>query len=384
MALKKIITCLAIITNLILISCSQQIESADDRIARFRLESLPEVVNPSSNSASDAKQILGKYLFYDPILSGEKDIACVTCHLPNLGYADGIDLSIGVGGKGQGPDRVDYSNGRVPILGRNSQSITNTAYNGMIATQQNYDPSLAYMFWDGRKKSLEIQCIGPPSTFNIMRGNGYSAEATYDSIVARLQKIPEYRQLFAGAFGPSNSITSDNISKAIAAFERTIVSNNSAFDRYVKGDKSALTNTQKLGLQLFYGKANCANCHSGPMFSDYNYYNIGIAYNSKRPDPDKGIDNKFLFRTPSLRNVALTAPYMHNGILPTLEAVLEHYVLGKSDNPDILSVDPKIQRLDLSTEEVAAIIQFMNALTDDSYDQQTLERVPSGLKPGGN
>lgn len=381
-ALKKIIG-LAITANLILAACSQRIESVDDKIARLKLETLPVVVDPVSNIPSNAKEILGKYLFYDPILSGEKDIACVSCHLPKRGYADGIDLSIGVGGRGQGPDRVDYTNGQVPLLGRNSQSIVNAAYNGLISSQQKYDPLLASMFWDGRKRSLESQCVGPPTTFNIMRGTAYPAAATYDSIIARLKNIPEYQQLFIEAFG-QNSIITDNIAKAIAAFERTIISNNSAYDRYVLGDKTALTGAQKLGLQLFYGKANCATCHSGPMFSDYNYYNLGIAYNPKRLDPDKGLNNNFLFRTPSLRNVALTAPYMHNGMLPTLESVLGHYVLAKSGNPDIASIDAKIRPLDLNGEEIDAIIQFMNALTDDSYDKQFLARVPSGLTPGGN
>jgi cytochrome c peroxidase len=369
---------------LIFTNCQQQIASSDDAIAALTLEALPEVAHPVDNPTSRSKEILGKYLFYDPILSGEKNIACVTCHLPNRGYADGIDLSIGVGGRGEGPDRVDYSNGQIPLLGRNSQSIVNTAYNGIIEAGQDYDPALAAMFWDGRKKGLESQCAGPPTTFNIMRGNGYSADATYDSIIARLKGISEYQQLFDDAFGTPNSITTDNITKAIAAFERTLISNNSAYDRYVKGDKSALTIEQKVGLQLFYGKANCATCHSGPMFSDYNYYNLGIAYNPKRTDPDKGIDGKFLFRTPSLRNVALTAPYMHNGMLPTLGSVLGHYVVGKSDNPDIPSVDPKIRSLDLTSAEVNAIVEFMNALTDDSYDRQVLTRVPSGLKPGGD
>lgn len=381
-ALKKIIVPIVLV-SWILTNCSQHVESVDDKMSSLKLETLPQVAHPVGNEGTEVKEILGKYLFYDPILSGEKDIACVTCHLPRLGYADGLDLSIGVGGRGQGPERRDYTNGQVPLLGRNSQSIVNTAFNGMVSMQQNYDPLLASMFWDGRKKSLESQCLGPPTTFNIMRGNGYAQEVTYDSIIARLKNIPEYVQLFADAFGP-NSVTTENITKAIAAFERTLVSSDSPYDRYVKGDKNALSGPQKLGLQLFYGKANCATCHSGPMFSDYNYYNIGIAYNPKRTDPDKGVDNKFLFRTPSLRNVTLTAPYMHNGVLPTLEAVIAHYVGGQSDNPAITEVDAKIRPLDLNREEIDAILEFMNSLTDDSYDQQLLTRVPSGLKPGGN
>jgi len=381
----KTLTSLSLLVVLIgMASCREQVESVDDRIAQLKLETLPEVINPSNNTATPAKQLLGKYLFYDPILSGEKDVACVTCHLPNHGYADGLDLSIGVGGRGQGPDRVDYSNGRIPVNGRNSPSIVNTAFNGMISNNQSYDPLLAPMFWDGRKKSFESQCIGPPTVFNIMRGDRYTAALTYDSIIARLKKIPEYEMLFTEAFEGPNSITTENISKAIAAFERTIVSANSAYDLYVKGDRNALTYTQKIGVELFYGKANCATCHSGPMFSDYNYYNLGIAYNPKLVNPDKGVDSKFLFRTPSLRNVALTAPYMHNGMLVTLEDVLGHYISAASNNPDITTIDSKIRPLNLNQEEANAIIDFLNALTDDSYDKEMLTRVPSGLKPAGN
>ncbi|GHN01245.1 cytochrome-c peroxidase [Cytophagales bacterium WSM2-2] len=365
-------------------ACREHVASADERIAEFQLETLPEVIHPADNPVTPSKRLLGKLLFYDPILSGEKDIACVTCHLPNRGYADGIDLSIGVGGKGQGPDRSDFSNGRIPLLGRNSQTIINVAYNGLISGSQKYDPMTAPMFWDGRRKSIEIQCIGPPTVFNIMLGDAYSSAVTYDSLVARLKKIPEYETLFSEAFGTPNSITKENIAKAIAAFERTIVSANSAYDRYVKGDRSALTDDEKLGLQLFYTKANCVTCHSGPMFSDYNYYNLGIAYNQKRPDPDKGVDNTFVFRTPSLRNIALTAPYMHDGVLQTLEEVMAHYARATSANSDITWIDPKIQPLNLSEKETAAIISFLRALTDDSYDREVLTRVPSGLKPGGN
>ncbi len=364
-------------------ACLERIESIDDQLATLKLETLPAVVHPSDNRLSETKAILGRFLFNDPILSGEKDIACVTCHLPASGYADDLDLSIGVGGTGRGVNRVANSSRQIPRLGRNSPTIVNSAYNGLIAAEQNYDPLRAPMFWDGRKKGLESQCVGPPTVFNIMRGNGYAAAETYDSIIARLKKIPEYEVLFTQAFGP-NAITKDNIGKAIAAFERTITSTNSAYDRYVKGDHAALTDDQKLGLQLFYGKANCAACHSGPMFSDYNYYNLGIPDNDKLPDPDKGAGNKFLFRTPTLRNVSLTAPYMHNGVLPTLTDVVNFYSAARPANPGSGEISAKVQPLDLHENEIAAIVAFLHALTDDSYDKEIAERVPSGLKPGGN
>jgi cytochrome c peroxidase len=366
-----------------LVGCREQVLSIDDQIASLPLETLPEVIHPANNPPSEPKRILGQYLFNDPIMSGEKDVACVTCHLPNAGYADGLDLSIGVRGVGQGPNRINNSNGLIPLLSRNSPTIVNVAYNGLISRTQNYDPLLAPMFWDGRRKSLETQCVGPPTVFNIMRGDGYAALATYDSIIARLKHIPEYVSLFSDAFGP-NSITKENIVKAIAAFERTIISKNSPYDLYVRGDNSALSEIQKAGLQLFYGKGNCATCHSGPMFSDYNYYNLGIAYNEKNPTPDKGVGSKFLFRTPTLRNVSLTAPYMHNGVLLTLADVLNHYNLGTSANDESGTIEAKVQALELNEDEIGAIISFLDGLTDDSYDKEILTRVPSGLNPGGN
>jgi cytochrome c peroxidase len=368
----------------VLMGCESQVVSTDDRIAQLKLETLPAVVDPVNNQHSEAKAILGKALFFDPILSGEKDIACATCHSPSHGYADGIDLSIGVGGRGLAENRVDFSGGRIPIIGRNSPTIINTGFNGLIAFTEVYNPLTAPMFWDGRKKSLEEQSTGPITSFNEMRGDGYAAAVAYDSIIARLKKIDEYKSLFAVAFGSPDSIDEKTIGKAIAAFERTILSNSSPYDQFIKGDKSALTQRQKNGLLLFYGKANCAGCHSGPMLSDYNYYNLGIPYNPKRAETDKGVDNKFLFRTPSLRNVTLTAPYMHNGMFPTLESVIKHYARAQSQNPDISSVDPKVQPLHLTQDEVEEIVDFLNSLTDDGYDQEMLARVPSGLLPGGN
>jgi cytochrome c peroxidase len=382
--MKHICGLVIVAIGMIYTACHEHVESADDKISLLRLETLPEVVYPENNPYSEPKRLLGKFLFYDPILSGERDVACVTCHLPDQGYADGIDLSIGVGGSGFGTERIDISNGRIPINGRNAPTIINTAFNGLISSDQSYDPLMAPMFWDGRRKSLETQCIGPPTGFNIMRGDQYSAASTYDSLTIRLKNIPDYQTLFDAAFGPSNSITKENIAKAIATFERTIVSTNSAYDRYVRGEKNALTENQKLGLQLFYKKANCVTCHSGPMFSDYNFYNLGISYNDKRADPDKGAGDKFFFRTPSLRNVELTAPYMHNGTIATLEAVIDHYNAAVSANPDIENIDVKLQVLSLSQNEVTAITDFLRALTDESYDKKFPESVPSGLKPGGN
>ena len=375
----SILCCLMLLT-----ACSEHFESADDQLELLDLETLPEVVHPDNNPTSDTKVKLGKYLFYDPILSGEKDVACVTCHHPKHGYSDGIDLPIGVGGKGLSTQRIDLSGGRIPVVGRNAPTVINAAFNGLLSSHQQYNPLLAPMFWDGRRKSLEYQSLGPPTSFNEMRGDGYTEALTYDSITARLKNIREYDSLFTVAFGAPGSITEENIGKAIAAFERTIVSSNSPYDQYVKGNHAALDAQQKLGLKLFFGKANCATCHSGPMFSDYNYYSLGIENNNKLSEMDKGLNNAFLFRTPTLRNVTLTAPYMHNGKHATLEEVMDYYNHGETENSAIPNIDPKLRALSLDKNEIDAIIAFMKGLTDDSFDRTELDRVPSGLKPGGN
>jgi cytochrome c peroxidase len=366
----------------LLVSCTSEVETNDERIKALHLEVLPEISFPANNSQSDAKVLLGKTLFWDPILSGQKDVACATCHLPEYGYADGLDLSIGVGGVGAGILRTQTNNAIAPTP-RNASTIINTGYNGLINAGQNYEPLNAVMFWDGRKKSLESQCIGPLSSFNTMRGNAYSAAVANDSVIQRLRNIPAYVTMFNEVFGPGQSITLENLSHAIASFERSIVSNNSPYDQYVKGNSNALTVEQEEGLLLFFGKANCSACHSGPMFSDYNFYNLGIPYNA-RILPDSGKNKTFLFRTPTLRNATLTAPYMHSGVYATLEQVLDHYDKGVSQNNAIITVDRKMRQLRLSAKEKQAIISFLDALTDTQYDQTRPQAVPSGLNPGGN
>jgi len=244
----------------LIIACESQVDSIDHRIGLLQLEALPQVVDPVTNEYTAAKQILGRSLFFDPILSGNKDIACATCHIPIRGYADGIDLSIGVGGRGLAEKRTDLSGGSISIIGRNSQTIINTAFNGLISSHECNDPRIAPMFWDGRKKSLEDQTTGPITSFNEMRGSIYTATVAYDSIVSRLKNIAEYRALFTDAFGSPDSINESNISKAIAAFERTILSTNSPYDRFIRGDKEALTPQQKTGLDFFLQSGNLRVC----------------------------------------------------------------------------------------------------------------------------
>ena len=246
----------------------------------------------------------------------------------------------------------------------------------------------APMFWDSRLQSLENQITGPLTTDEEMRGHAYSEAVALDSLVARLTKIAEYRQLFQAAFGSSQTITAATITKAIATFERTLVAMNSPYDRYQKGDKSALTDQQIQGMLLFK-EEGCAICHSGPMFSDYKLHVMSVPDNSQLAGSDAGAGGTYAFRTPSLRNVGLTAPYMHNGVFQNLKQIMKFYDdIGEpiSQNPhvSVQQLEPKIQRIALGNNEQDQVIAFLNALTDPSFNKYIPARVPSGLNPGGN
>ena len=280
---------------------------------------------------------LGRLLFWDPILSGDKDVACATCHHPDFAYADGRELSLGAGSVGLGPSRTDLTGGVIPVVKRNSPTVLNTVFNGLDRRGRNrgdrrrrnrasngtpvsVDQTRAPMFWDNRTWSLEAQALEPIKAFEEMRGSAYAEDVAIDSAVARLQAIPEYVALFQEAFGPGTSISADQLAGAIATFQRSLVAMNSPFDRFRAGDSTAMTAPQQRGLQQF-NDAGCARCHRGLMFSDYNLRTEGVKENPQLSEPDEGA-GRFRFRTPSLRNVALTAPYMHNGMLATLADVL--------------------------------------------------------------
>jgi cytochrome c peroxidase len=388
LAMARIVGILFI--NCLFFSCADQEQSLDDRIKLLKLETLPEVTHPANNPTSPDKVKLGKLLFFDPILSGEKDITCYTCHDPNRGYSEPLDLSIGPGGRGFGVNRIPGT-GR-PRAIRNSTTIINSAFTGLTNGSHHLDVSDAPQTWAIIRRSLEAQTFGALGNNTHMRGVPtpmYEAAAAPDSLAKRLKSIAEYVTLFNRAFPPTgnaSSVTRENLGKAVAAFERSVISNNSPYDQYVKGNLNALTEQQKRGLLLYYGKANCSNCHSGPMFSDYNLYNLGIKDHSLLSTPDLGSNSQRLFRTPSLRNVALTSPYMHNGTIPTLRKVIEFYNQGLPENPNVSPSDLsiKIKPLKLSSDEIDDILSFLNALTDDdSYDKEIPLSVPSGLKVGG-
>lgn len=352
------------------------------------LSALPtEVPVPADNPITKEKIKLGKLLFFDPILSGKKDVACATCHHPEFGFAESLEISIGVNGKGLGSKRDFNSPNDIPFVKRNSQSVVNSAFNG-INTSRNVEASVAPMFWDLRAKSLEKQSLEPIKAFEEMRGHTFTEAEVLDKIIDRLKINAEYQQLFEKAFGTKNGITKENLGKAIASYERTLIANNSRFDQYMRGDKTALSQNEIDGMFAFL-KSGCSKCHSGPMFSDFKTHALGVVDNEKLGFSDDGFQKTYAFRTPSLRNLRFTFPYMHSGKLKTLENVLEFYEDlsgGQIRNAKVKSeqIDPIIkENLKVDFRDIPLIVEFLGTLNDDKFDRSMPTKVPSGLKVGG-
>jgi cytochrome c peroxidase len=376
-----------------------------------RAQTINTAIIPRANSATEH---LGRLLFWDPILSGNGDTACATCHHPDFAYADGRDLARGTGSSGLGPKRVEISKGGIPVVKRNSPTILNVAFNGIDdddddrrgrrgfgfgGSLQSVNRARAPMFWDSRVRSLETQALEPIKALEELRGHAYPEADAVDTVVARIRKVPEYVALFQEAFGPGTAVDGPRIADGLAAFERSLVAINSPFDRFRAGELDALTAQQRRGLETF-DDVGCDRCHEGVMFSDFDHHAEGVREHPLLAQPDVGA-GRFRFRTPSLRNVALTAPYMHNGTLATLQDVLRFYNNGRSENPNVSNerdrdrdrgrgdsglarVSGQFRRVDsMSDGEMADIIAFLNALTDTNFDRTIPARVPSGLPPGG-
>ena len=352
------------------------------------LAALPfEVPVPKDNPITNEKAALGKLLFFDPILSGKKDVACATCHHPDFGFAESLEISIGANGKGLGSKRDFVSPNDIPFVKRNSQTIINTAFNG-LTKDGGIEASEAPMFWDLRAKSLENQSLEPIKAFEEMRGHAFKEAEILDKIIDRIKQIEEYQRLFKRAFGGKNAINKQNLGKAIATYERTIVSNNSRFDQYMRGDETALSQNEIDGMMAFL-KSGCSKCHNGPMFSDFKTHTLGVADNEKLSSSDDGFEKKYAFRTASLRNLRFTSPYMHSGKLKTLQNVLEFYEDlsgGQIKNPKVKphQLDQLIDELKLDFRDISPIIEFLGTLNDEKYDRSIPEKIPSGLKVGGN
>ncbi|HMG36189.1 MAG TPA: parallel beta-helix domain-containing protein [Blastocatellia bacterium] len=321
--------------------------------------------NPLPVNKNDPRVELGRLLFFDPILSGANDISCAHCHHPDLGFGDGRGFSMGKGGKGLGPERNGGS-----VVKRGAPSLWNATYNHM-------------QFWDGRAPDLEEQARGPITSDIEMNENP-------ETLVTELKAIPEYANRFDAAFQGSggSGVTMDNVLKAIASFERTLTANNSPFDHFVAGNVNALTPEQKRGFNLFRsGRTRCFECHGIPTFANRDFKIIGVPevegqeHDYGRFDVTKGEGNKYAFKVPTLRNVVLNAPYMHNGRFKTLEEVLDFYAAGGGPGVGFKEpkVDDKIHSYTISLQEKSDLIAFLYSLVDESNLPSFPEKVPSGL-----
>ena len=342
---------------------------------RQMVSGLPtEIPTPATNPSRPEAVTLGRLLFWDPILSGQRDVACATCHHPDFAYSDGLDVSVGVGGRGIGPSRAQHT-GALRTR-RNSQTVLGTAWNGISAFAST-TAERAPMFWDHRMTSLELQALEPIKSDVEMRGTTYSESTIIDEVVARLKAIPEYRDRFRLAFGDGadGGVSAVHLAQALSAFQRTLVPINSSFDRFMAGDDAAMSPAQLRGLRGFLANG-CARCHSGPMFSDYQLHQLPVV--ARAGDPVDDGDGQRRFRTPSLRMVTRTAPYMHNGSLATLDDVLAFYDdLPVITDPLLEGVEPPIGG---GSKD---LLLFFEALSDGEFDRQVPTAVPSGLPPGG-
>lgn len=421
-------------------------------IDAFALTPLPAIPYPPNNRFNAERVALGRLLFFDPILGGESapwikqaagedpyryranDVACATCHHPSLAFADGRRLGAGVSGAQYrdmdlGPQRVVPGTSLVTGLPvgtepRNTPTVLNTAFNGKNSPHPTAE---SFQFMDGRVTlGLEEQAGLPITSRDEMAGDAYGPtppkEMVQDSVRNRIRAIPEYVDRFRQAFAPEVHVAEDielnHITRAIAAYERELITPNSRYDQFVAGDFDVFSDQERLGFEVFFGKGLCGVCHSGPMLSDFTFRVIGADedYESILPgfggkngvggdfgrfhaDPVAFADDKFEFRTPTIRNVELTAPYFHSGNMGTLHDVMDFYNRGGRGAEDLSDAalaaegavrDPSIRELGLTPVEIDAVVAFMKTTTAPvqhgplGIDLTAVpERVPSGLMPPG-
>ncbi len=320
--------------------------NVDKDVQWLELGSLPQ--SPLAQYRDSLKPVtdLGKLLFFDPRLSSSNQISCGSCHVPDLNWTDGR-------GQAVGHDRT--------LNKRNTPSIENVWF-------------YKKLFWDGRANSLEDQITGPVSGHTEMNQD-------MALLPAKIAAVKGYQPLFKAAFG-DEKVTNERIFHALAEFERSITSQKTRFDFFVDGNKNALSDQEIRGLHLYRTKANCMNCHNGPLFTDGDFHNIGLSFMG-RPFEDLGRyqvtkDTADLgkFKTPSLRSVMRTRPWMHHGFFDDMEGLIAFYNNG---NPQgirkdsvkaglvVPRLDPRLHKLKLSKEEIKDIAAFMNAITSAPY-----------------
>ncbi|GJL66791.1 MAG: cytochrome-c peroxidase [Nitrospirales bacterium] len=319
----------------VLLGVATQLYAAEPYELKFPLGLKKELaVIPDDNPMTKEKVELGKLLFFDTRLSKNDSIACASCHIPSLAFTDGQAVSTGIH-RQQG--------------GRSAP----TAINRVFSSGQ---------FWDGRAVTLEEQSVGP-LTNPVEHGF-----ANHEEVVAKLKSIDGYKRMFQHAFG--SGISAHTIGQAIASFQRTLLSGNSPFDQHDSGSNSkALSAGAQNGLTLFRGKALCFTCHSGSNFTDEKFHNLGVDWDRDHADLGRYIVTKSpkdvgAFKTPTLREISQTAPYMHDGRFSTLRQVVDFYDRGGIDNP---RKDPLIQPLKLTEPEKEDLVEFLRSLSGEGW-----------------
>jgi cytochrome c peroxidase len=288
---------------------------------------------PEKNPLSQAKIDLGRMLYFDPRLSKDGKISCATCHDPGKGFSDGEETSTGIAGQ---------------VGGRNAPTVMNRLFS-------------AEQFWDGRAADLEAQALGPVQ-------NPIEMGHTLEGMIASLNRIQSYAPEFEKAFG-SPEITAERVGMAIASYERTVLAGNAPYDRYQAGDRTAMSESAVRGMEIFNDtkRGNCVTCHAGFNFTDESYHNLGVGMDRKKPDlgrftvTKKEVDQG-AFKTPTLRNIVQTAPYMHDGSEKTLVSVVEFYNRGGVPNQWL---SKEMRPLNLTAQDKADLVAFMEALTGE-------------------
>ena len=302
---------------------------------------------PDDNPVTHEKVTLGRRLFSDTILSRDRRVACVTCHEPERAFTDGRAVAVGIFGR---------------TGTRNVPTLINRGYG-------------ATFFWDGRISSLEAQVLQPIQDRKEM-------DLTPADAVERLQDHRQYPALFQAAFG--RTITADDLGRALASYVRTILSGNSPLDHYMNGDRDALSPQARRGLTIFRGKGNCATCHVGPTLTDERFHNTGVAW-QEGTLLDQGRymvtgveEDRGAFKTPTLRNVERTAPYMHDGSITTLEEVIDYYDRGGNKT---IHLDPELRPLKLAAEEKQALVALLRSLSGTIQEGLPASSVIASPRP---
>lgn len=317
----------SLILTMGLLFSTLSVSAADLRSEYKRPATIPF---PADNPYQAEKAALGKMLFFDPRVSINQNISCATCHNPSFGWEQALPKAVGA---------------KNTELGRHNPTILNVAWGDKY-------------FWDGRAASLEEQALGPIQS-------DVEMNMPLDVLIERIQSIQGYHPYFKRVF-KDGAINAENIAKAIATFERTVVSGPAPFDHWVEGDEDAISESAKRGFAIFNGKGNCAACHSGWNFTDNQFHDIGLMTEdigrfAVDPSSEK---NRYAFKTPSLRNISHRAPFMHNGSVPTLDAVIIHYLAGGVPRP---SRSDDMKPIPFTADEMADLKAFL--LTLQGEDQ---------------